>query len=67
LDVGCGLNSGDINLPTISSPYTYEILEFDTDVPFVKLSKATNSFAGCPIEAWELTSDGASNTVLKGL
>lgn len=62
LNTVCGLQSGDITLPTLNSPYTYEILEFDTDVPFVKLGKATNSFDGCPIEKWELTSDGLSNT-----
>lgn len=58
----CGPLSGDITLPTINSPYTYEILEFDTDVPFVKLAKAT--YTGCPIQEWTLTSDGVSNTVL---
>lgn len=37
-------------------------------MPFVKLGAATNpSFPGCPVEGWELTSDGASNKVLDGI
>jgi len=67
LNTVCGPQSGDITLPTIKSPYTYEILELDADVPFVKLGKATNSYSGCPIEQWTLTSDGDANTELVGI
>lgn len=64
LNTICGPDSTTLTLPTISSPYTYSILEFDSDLPRVTLDKATSSLAACPIEAWDLTSDGVSDSVL---
>ena len=55
--------SADIRLPVIASPYTYQILEFEPDAPYVQLAAATNPTA-CPTVTWELTSDGVANTVL---
>lgn len=62
----CGPLSADIRLPTISTPYTYQILENEPDAPFIQLAAATNP-TNCPIVEWELTSDGVSNTNLNNI
>ena len=64
LETICGPTSTTLALPTISSPYSYSILENDSDLPRVILDPATSSLVACPIDSWKLTSDGISNAVL---